>query len=330
MSTVEHPIATDPKFIGITACDYCQSRFRVRPEQARLEGKSIRCPKCHREFLVKIVQPSIIEQAAIENKNEDAEAAAAAAPTTNDPAGQPGTERKKRLTKGEIQEKHCKKIKKEFRTFHKRLTAIASQESSSEEEVRRWCIDVLKEALGYGDHEIDTEMCALNQRIDIALKDEDKVFMVIECKNIRSRLPNQVRDQAVMYAANKSADWAVITNGQVWKLFRVIPKKGSDPHVVEVFDLALLDEDGVSDRDVELLFLLTKRAIKTGDAERHFHRTSCLDAKRLVKELSSERVAKTLRKALMDSYSSDTGQRVPLSVDEVIDCVKELMEPENL
>lgn len=318
------PVGTD--FIGITACDYCQARFRVRPQQAKLEGKSIRCPKCHREFVVKIVQPSIVEQAAIATRSPENGQAPSPAPT--DDSTPP--ERRRRTTKSEIRERHLKRIKKEFRTFHKRLSAIANQEQSSEEEVRRWCIDVLKAALGYDDAEIDTEMCALNQRIDIALKEQDKVFMVIECKNIRSRLPNQVRDQAVMYAVNKSADWAVITNGQVWKLFRVIPTKGSDPRVVEVFDLGLLDEDGVSDRDVEFLFLLTKRAIKSGDSERHFHRTCCLDAERLVKAMSSDRVARCLKMSLMQSYADETGSRVPITVEDVIEKVKELLVPESL
>jgi len=318
--------ASHSDFIGITACEYCQARFRVRPQQAKLEGKSIRCPKCHREFVVKIVQPSIVEQAAIATRpQENGQAEATSTGTDAPPA-----EKRRRTTKSEIRERHLKRIKKEFRTFHKRLSAIANQEQSSEEEVRRWCIDVLKAALGYEDGEIDTEMCALNQRIDIALKEEDKVFMVIECKNIRSRLPNQVRDQAVMYAVNKSADWAVITNGQVWKLFRVIPTKGSDPRVVEVFDLGLLDEDGVSDRDVEFLYLLTKRAIKSGDSERHYHRTCCLDAERLVKAMSSERVARCLKMSLTQSYSDETGCRVPITVEDVVEKVKELLVPESL
>jgi predicted Zn finger-like uncharacterized protein len=313
------------EFIGVTACDYCQSRFRVRPQLARLEGKPIRCPKCHREFVIKIVKPSLVEQAAIASGagSNDKE-------TSQETSHDATATRRRRTPKAEMKDRHCRRIKKEFRAFHRRLTAIANQENSAEEEVRRWCVDVLKAALGYEDHEIDTEMSALNQRIDIALKDNDKVFMVIECKNIRSRLQNQVRDQSVMYAVNKSSDWAVVTNGQIWKLYRVIPTKGTDPRVVEVFDLALLDEDGVSDGDIELLYLLTKRAIRSGEAERHFHRVCCLSAENLVKGISSERVVRALRKELLETYVKRTGTRVRLEPEEVMDAVKELLVPDNL
>jgi predicted Zn finger-like uncharacterized protein len=198
---------------GVTTCDYCRTRFRVQERHLRLEGKSIRCPKCHREFIMKVERPSPIERAAIHNSEE-----------TEPP--------RKRRTKQEIRRHIYSGIKRGMRPYHNRLTEIVSQESSSEEEVRRWCIDVLRSVLGYEDAEIDTELRALNQRIDIALKRDGKVFMVVECKNIRSKLPCNVRDQAVMYAVNKSADWAVITNGQVWKLYRIFPVKGSDPHAV--------------------------------------------------------------------------------------------------
>jgi len=301
----------DRETFGVTTCDYCRARFRVQPKHAQLEGKPVRCPKCHRPFILKIERPTSIEEAAVQNSQRDAKS-------------------KQRRTKAQIRNEHLKGIRKSIRPFHARLSEIIAQESSSEEEVRRWCIDVLKAALGYEDANIDTELRALNQRIDIALKQDDKVFMIIECKNARSKLPNNVRDQAVMYAVNKSADWAVATNGAVWKLYRVFPQKGCDPRVVQVFDIALLDEDGVSEHDIECLYLLTERALFSGDTEAKFHRMECLSKRNLLNALTSERVLKAMRRQLMESYKSECDQNVRISEEIIEDRVRGLFLPEDL
>ncbi|HEY4313714.1 MAG TPA: type I restriction enzyme HsdR N-terminal domain-containing protein [Pirellulales bacterium] len=296
---------------GVTTCDYCRSRFKVQERQLRLEGKTIKCPKCHRDFIVKIERPSPVERAAIHNSEQsDAQ--------------------RKRRTKQEIRKHFFSTIKRGMRPYHNRLMEIASQDNASEEEVRRWCIDVLRSVLGYEDIEIDTEMRALNQRIDIALKRDDKVFMVIECKNIRSKLPCNVRDQAVMYALNKSADWAAITNGQIWKLYRVFPVKGADPTTIEVFDLALLDEDGVSDDDIEKLYLLTSRAVFSGDSELMYHRTACLSNRRVLAAMTTPRVVKAIRHSLIEQYKQECEQSVKLSDDVVVDRVRDLFLPADL
>lgn len=302
----------ESQVVGITTCDYCRARFRIQHRHLALEGKTIRCPKCHREFVMKVERPSAVEQAAIKN-SEDEDA-------------QP----RKRRTKTEIRREYLSRIKKAFRPYHNRLTQIAEQESSSEEEIRRWCIDILRHVLGYDDADLDTEMRALNQRIDIALKRDDKVFMVIECKNVRSKLPTKVRDQAVMYAVNKSADWATVTNGQIWKLYRVFPVKGADPRVVEVFDLALLDDDGFSDSDAELFYLLTSRAIFGGDAEKMYHRTSCLSNRRVLEAITSPRAIKAIRRSLAEAYKEHSGETVRLVDEIVVEKVRELFLPATL
>lgn len=301
----------DTQIIGVATCDHCRSRFRIQARHAKLEGKAIRCPRCHREFVMKIERPSIVEQAAIQNSEE-----------------QP--REKKQKSKSETRTAAIRKIKEGMRAYHQRLQQIAAQESSSEEEVRRWCIDVLRHVLGYKDIEIDTEMRALNQRIDIALKREEKVFLVVECKNVRSKLPTSVRDQAVMYAVNKSADWAVVTSGQVWKLYRVFPMKGSDPHVVEVFDLALLDEDGVSEEDAEKLYLLTSRALFSGDSEKMYHRIACLSAQRVLTAITSPLVLTAIRRSLTKSYKAETSKFVGLDDDLVVERLKSLFLPSEL
>lgn len=312
-SNGEQSVVIPPtQIVGVSICTNCRSRFRVQHKHLALAGKSIRCPKCHREFVLKIEQPTLVEQAAIKNAEE------------------PGTRKRKKRTKLQIRKQHLTAIKKSIRPFHARLTQLASLDRSSEEQVRVWCIDVLRNVLGYKDIEIDTEMCALNQRIDIALKRDDKVFMVIECKNTKSKLPATAVNQAVAYAANKSADWAVVTSGQVWKLLRVFSVKGSDPWVIEVFDLSLLDADGVSDDDVANLYLLTSRAVFSGETEKMYHRVACMSNRNVLAAITTERVLRALRRSLLDSYQKSCKDTVKLTVEHVEDRVREMFLPADL
>jgi hypothetical protein len=294
-------------------------------KQASFVGKSITCPKCKRPFVVQLEPPTDIERAAINNAVAHGESHVA-----KPPAEPSENVKRRRRKKQELREAAHKKIKDELRPFLRRLTAIAANESSSEEEVRRWCIDVLRAALDHEDGDIDTEMSALNQKIDIAIKHEGKVLLIIECKNIRAKLSDNVRSQAVMYAANKSADWAVTTNGRDWYLYRILPEKGHDPTVVEVFSVSLLDDDGLSTEDIERLYLLTKRALTNGETEREYHLVRCLDDQRIVQATSTDRVIAAARKELMESYRENFDVIVRLTPDDIRHRLKELTRPSAL
>jgi len=299
--------------IGITTCEVCNSRFQLRQKHAHFQGKKVRCPKCHQDFTLIVQRPSAAEQAAIENSTENEK-----------------QQRRQRRTKAEIRQEHLDRIKDGFRTLHTRLVRIRDAEKSSEEEVRRWCVDVLRDCLGFDDSVIDTEARVLNGRADICLKRNDKIFLVIECKNIRSKLPHRTLEQAIGYAAHLSADWAVTTNGQQWRLYRVIPRKGKDPSTVQMFDIAFLDEDGMSNRDAELLYMLTARAMFSGECERLFHRIACTSDRRLIDALTSDRVTRAIRLELKDAYAAESDETVALEEHHVQERVCELFLPAEL
>lgn len=307
--------AAADELIGISTCSYCQKRYRILKKHERIVGKEIECPKCHRRFVVEIQSPTPIEQAAVEQAKEEA---------------QPDAPPKRRRKKSEIVEACCGQIRDTLPGFMQRLKAIAADEKSSEEQIRIWCIDVLRSALGHEDCDLDTEMYALSQRIDVAIKHDGKVLLVLECKNARSKLSNSARDQAVQYAISKSADWAVVTNGQIWKLFRILPIRGHDPKVVQVFDVALFDDDGLSDYDVGCLYLLTKRALLQGDSDSVFHLQESLGDRRLLDAMMNERTIKLLKNLLSDSYKAEFDVTVKLNEEGVKERLQEIFQPDEL
>lgn len=302
------------QILGIAICTNCQKRFRFPKKHEALIGKSVRCPSCHQSFVVKLGIPSQVEQAAIKNEEQDQTA---------------GKKTINRRSKSTIREQYLSRIRERLKTMHKRLTELA-ENNGSEEQVRVWCIDVLRDVLGYDNSHIDTEVCALGQRIDIALKEDDKIFLIVECKNTRSKLPSNVRDQAVMYSVNKSAEWAVASNGPIWKLWRVIPKKGQDPIVVPVFDISLLDEDGISEADIANFYLLTKRALFNGETMSEYHRQEAASDQRILRAMRTERVIGAVKKVLNESYRDEAGERAKLTDDFVAARLETMFLPEEL
>ena len=301
--------------LGVSVCTNCQKRFRIHRKHAAMVGKMVKCPSCHQPFPVKLEVPSAVEQAAIQNAQATGETETKT--------------RKNRRSKTEIRQQFIDRIRTGLKSFHGRLSEIV-EAGGSEEQIRVWCIDLLKTVLEYEDQHIDTEVSALGQRIDIALKCDNKIFLIIECKNPRMKLTNSVRDQAVMYAVNKSADWTVTTNGHVWKLWHVIPQKGQDPLTIQVFDIALLDDDGVSDRDVENFYLLTKRALFNGETLTEFHRQESINDQRILQILKSERVIAAIKRSAIDNYAAEKNERVALSDETIIARLDDMFLPEEL
>lgn len=295
--------------LGVAVCDECNSRIRVMEKHASLVGKAVRCPKCHTRFVLQLEPPSVGDEVAV-TASEDQEA-----------------KPRKRRSKDEIRQEHIATALDGFRALHSRLVAISEDKKSSEEQIRVWCLDVLRTALGYEDCHLDTEMRVLGGRVDIAIKQDDVVLMVIECKNIRARLNRSVRDQAGVYSATLSAPWAVVTNGDIWKLYRVTPQQGQSPRLDIVFDVSLLDEDGVSEADAEHLYLLSCRALTSGDTDNEYHHVRCTCPARTYDALFSEKVVSALRLQLSQSYKSEQDQNVRLSDEDAAEALHELLTP---
>jgi hypothetical protein len=312
--------------LGVTTCPTCQKRFRVPKKYESFIGKEIQCPKCKRPFVIQIESPAPIEQAAMSGA---ATADTNGQATSSEGADQKSSPQRRRRTRAEIRKAAYKRIRTAFKPFLKQLEAIQECDSSSEEKIRMWCTDVLRKALGYTDDDLAFELQAFGDRIDIAIKHDDKVILIIECKK-RSSLPESARKQAVRYAICKSADWAAVTNGHHWELHRVIPISGKDPEVVEVFNISLLDDDGLSNYDVERMFLLTKKALLSGETEKEFHLARCLDDDRLLSAMFTERSIKAIRRSLIESYKKKFKTPVKLTDKDVAERLEELTRPSDL
>ena len=189
-----------------------------------------------------------------------------------------------------------------------RLAKMVAKGSRNEEETRRWVVDVLRAGFGYTDDHIETEMKALGKRVDIAIKIKDKVMLVIECKASSINLNDSATRQAANYAAALGSEWAAVTNGQKWLLYHVSPRQGEEPEVIGIFDVELLNEDGISKDDIDSLYLLTEKAIIGGEGLSTYHFMQCASADNIIETVTgSAKILDAICNELRDKYKEKTG-----------------------
>jgi len=131
--------------------------------------------------------------------------------------------------------------------------------------------DLLAEICGYDKYsEVTRELCIRGTFCDLATRIEGKFQMLIEVKAIGLELKDGHVKQAVDYAANQGIEWVALTNGHLWKVFRVLFTKPLDAELVLDIDLLTLNSKNAA--DLENLYLITRESmLKSGLYAYHDH-----------------------------------------------------------
>ena len=117
--------------------------------------------------------------------------------------------------------------------------------------------DMLSEIFGYDKYsEITSEFAIRSTFCDLATKINGKVQLLIEVKAIGLELKDNYVKQAVDYAVNQGIDFVVLTNGIIWKAFKVAFTKPIDQEMV--FEIDFIQLSNKNSEDIEKLFLLSK------------------------------------------------------------------------
>jgi type I restriction and modification enzyme subunit R-like protein len=82
--------------------------------------------------------------------------------------------------------------------------------------------DMLSEICGYDKYLHVTSQYAIRGTfVDLAVKVDDEIRFLIEVKAIGIELKDAHVKQAIDYAANEGIEWAVLTNGVNWRIYKV-------------------------------------------------------------------------------------------------------------
>ena len=115
--------------------------------------------------------------------------------------------------------------------------------------------DILCEIFGYDKYEnITSEFAIKRTYCDLAIKLNNKIPFLIECKAIALDLKDNYIQQATNYASNSGIEWAILTNGISWKVYHLSFGKAIEKELVYEFNLCDLNPKKQS--DIELLYYL--------------------------------------------------------------------------
>jgi hypothetical protein len=117
--------------------------------------------------------------------------------------------------------------------------------------------DMLSEVFGYDKYsEITSETSIRGTWCDLAIKLDGAIEFLIEVKSIGTELKDAHTKQAVDYSANQGTDWVILTNGEIWRVYKVTFAKPIAHELVLEIDFSLLAAKKAS--DVDLLYHLTR------------------------------------------------------------------------
>ncbi len=119
--------------------------------------------------------------------------------------------------------------------------------------------DMLCDIFGYDKYENVTSEYAIKKTYcDLAIKLDDDVKFLIECKAAGLDLKDDHIRQATNYSADSGIEWAVLTNGTIWKVYKILFTKPVEKVLVYEFDFSVINTKKQS--DLENLYYLSKEA----------------------------------------------------------------------
>ena len=151
------------------------------------------------------------------------------------------------------------RIKTELKKLRPAL-ASAKERDINESDTGLLVAAILSDVLGYNRFlEITSEYAIRSTYCDLAVKLDGKLKLLIEVKAIGIDLKDSHLKQAVDYGANQGVDWVVLTNGVVWRAYKILFAKPIDNELV--FEVNLLASEPKDQVLIERLYLLSREGI---------------------------------------------------------------------
>ena len=190
--------------------------------------------------------------------------------------------------------------------------------------------DCLTELFGYDKYsEVTSEHAIRGTFVDLAVKVDDKLLFLIECKAIGLTLTDKHLKQAVDYAANKGVDWVVLTNGHIWRIYKVSFTKPINQELIAEVDFLSINHK--KDDELERLFVLCKEGWQKSAIQDLYGQSQMLSrytiGAAILSEPILEAVRRELRKAFPDTGLVDIEVISSILSDEVIR--REVLEGDN-
>lgn len=195
-----------------------------------------------------------------------------------------------------IPSKAADRIRTQLKRFQPILQAAKTRDVNESDTVVI-VTDLLQYVFGYDKYtEITSEHMIRGTFCDLAIKLDGALAFLLEVKSIGTELRDNHVKQAIDYAANQGTEWVGLTNGHVWRVYKVTFSKPIEFEVIVDVDLLALNPRDVP--TIELLGLLAKEGWQRAGLAEHAAHREVLSKYTLAAVILSETVIDVMRREL--------------------------------
>ena len=153
-----------------------------------------------------------------------------------------------------------KRIEENLKNIQKKLARAKELDVSEAQTISAVVKPVLTDILGYDEFEDITDQYVVRGTFcDLAVKANGNPYIMIEAKAVNTALRDMHAKQAKDYGLNSGVEWILLTNGEIWQLYKIIFKQPVEEELVTTFNI--LELNPKKDSDKQKLFYLCKEAI---------------------------------------------------------------------
>ncbi len=151
---------------------------------------------------------------------------------------------------------------------YQQVLQIAKDRDVNESDTVSIIKDMLADVFGYDKYlDVTSEFAIRGTFCDLAIKIENKVEFMIEAKAIGLALKEAHLRQAVEYGANNGVPWMILTNGMVWRVYKIRFEQPINYDFVCEFTFGELDTR--NEEHLDKLFIVCKEGL-VKDAREEF------------------------------------------------------------
>lgn len=195
-----------------------------------------------------------------------------------------------------IPKKTLERFTKGIPKFQKVLS-ISKTRDINESDTVSIISDILAEIFGYDKYmEVTSELAIRGTYCDLAIKLNEKIHFLIECKAIGLELKEHHIKQAIDYGANKGIPWVILSNGLAWNIYKI---RFEQPITYDlVFKFRFDELNPKNEKDLDLLYLISKEGLEKNVREEFFEKIQFIN-KYIIGNLAlSESVVASIRREI--------------------------------
>lgn len=186
-------------------------------------------------------------------------------------------------------------FRKPLKQFRRHFLEAREAGLNEADTVLRLC-RFFEEVLGYdGLQDISREAEMKHKYVDICLKIDGRVRLLVEVKAASQQLRDRHIDQAQTYASQNNYRWVVLTNGVDWHLYHLTFDEGIEYE--RVFDVSLASDD-LLEEAADKIGLIHKRAVSKGQLDGYWEKTAALGPSSIGGALFRENVLMLIRREI--------------------------------